>query len=67
MMKLLNEAALDDQFNTQMGKIQAAVEKLEKIAPGFGDGGVPPVRSQRAALEAAIRDLTKIKAMMFNE
>ncbi len=65
-MKLLNEASVDDQFNVQMNKIQQAIIKLEKLALGFGDGGVKPVKSQQTALAAAASDLKKIEAMMFN-
>jgi hypothetical protein len=65
-MKLLNEASIDDQFNTQMNKIQLAIMKLEKLALGFGDGGVKPVKSQQSALADAASDLKKIEAMMFN-
>jgi hypothetical protein len=63
---LLSEASIDDQFNTQMDKIQRAIIKLEKIALGFGDGGEKPVRTQRAMLNTAASDLKKIEAMMFN-
>jgi hypothetical protein len=65
-MTLLTEASIDDQFNTQMDKIQQAIIKLEKIALGFGDGGEKPVRTQRTMLNAAASDLKKIEAMMFN-
>lgn len=64
--KLLAEAAIDDQFNVQMNKIQQAIIKLEKIALGFGDGGEKPVRTQQIALSSAASDLKKIEAMMFN-
>ena len=66
-MTLINEAAIDDQFNVQMSKIQTAIQKLEKLALGFGESGAKPLRSQRLALEVAAEDLGKIKAMMFNE
>lgn len=65
-MTLLNEASIDDKFNTQMGKIQQAIEKLDKLALEYGDGGVKPVPSQKSALTAAVADLTMIKAKMFN-
>jgi hypothetical protein len=65
-MKLINEAALDDKFNIEMAKIQDAIEKLEKIAVGYG-GDISPVKSQRVALSNAIVDLTKIQTTMFNE
>ena len=74
-MNLLNEASQDDKFNTLMAKIQMAIggmpenkrkPGLLEIAPEFGDGGVKPVASQRAALDQAIADLQKVRAMMFN-
>lgn len=74
-MTLLSEANQDDQFNTLMAKIQMAIggmpenkkrPGLLEIAPEFGDGGVRPVSSQRAALDQAIADLQKVRAMMFN-
>lgn len=65
-MKLINEAALDDQFNVQVGKIQDAIAKLEKIGLNYGTGGLKPVQSQKSALTHAIDDLKKVQAMMFN-
>jgi len=60
-MKLIQEAALDDQFNTQLGKIQEAVSKLNHIvatmtAPG---SSTKPVKSQGNALRQVARDLTE--------
>ena len=69
-MKLISEAAQDDQFNKQMDKIQQAIIKLEKLALEFshdGSNGVKPVQSQKSMLNAAVGDLQKIRAMMFNE
>jgi hypothetical protein len=72
-MKLINEANQDDTFNRLIGKIQVAIggvkgqpKGLLDLAPEFGDGGVKPVSSQRAALDQAIADLQKARAMMFN-
>jgi hypothetical protein len=65
-MKLISEAALDDQFNKQMMKIQDAIHALEQIAGKLSkDGTTTPIRSQRLALEVAIEDLHKIISVMF--
>lgn len=58
-MKLITEAALDDQFNAQMIKVQDAVIKLEKLAEKF-DKTTRPVASQISALKAAASDFTKL-------
>jgi hypothetical protein len=72
-MKLINEANQDETFNRLMGRVQDAIggegsgkKGLLELAPEFGDGGVKPVSSQRAALDQAIADLQKVRAMMFN-
>ena len=65
-MKLLNEADIDSQFNTQMDKIQQAIIKLESLAARFKEGGVKPVGSQREMLDIAAADLKKIKSRMFD-
>lgn len=74
-MMLINEANQDERFNTLMAKIQAAIggmpenkrkPGLLELATEFGDGGVKPVASQRDALDQAIADLQKVRAMMFN-
>lgn len=72
-MTLINEASQDDKFNKLIGKIQTAIGGVKgqpagllELAEEFGDGGVKPVSSQRAALDQAIADLQKVRAMMFN-
>ena len=65
-MKLISEAALDDKFNAQMGKIQTALDKLLDSTLEFG-GDTKPVQSQKSMINQAIRDLEKIRAQMFNE
>jgi hypothetical protein len=64
-MKLISEAAIDDQFTVHIGKIQKAIAELEKLAPKFKENGTAPVRSQRMALEVAAEDLNKLKTIMF--
>lgn len=63
-MKLIQEAALDDQFNTQMDKIQQAIIKLEALAQSFNKEQHWPVRTQVRMLEVASKDLDKL-AMHF--
>lgn len=72
-MKLLSEANQDDKFNKLIGKIQVAIGGIKgqpagllELAAEFGDGGAKPVASQRGALDQAIADLQKVRAMMFN-
>lgn len=72
-MTLINEASQDERFNKLIGKIQTAIGGIKgqpagllELASEFGDGGVKPVSSQRAALDQAIADLQKVRAMMFN-
>lgn len=72
-MTLINEASQDERFNKLIGKVQTALGGIKGQPPGllelaaeFGDGGVKPVPSQRAALDQAIADLQKVRAMMFN-
>jgi hypothetical protein len=62
-MSLIQEANTDDTFNTQMGKIQDAIERLEKLLPQF----VPPhrpVNTQIRMVEVAAEDLTKLAASL---
>lgn len=64
-MKLLQEADLDAEFNRHMGKIQDAIEALEKLAPKFKSENLKPVPTQRMALEVAADDLKALKGKMF--
>lgn len=57
-MKLINEAQLDDQFNIELGKIQTAVLKLEKICKEFSKNDIRPVSSQINAVFASADDLS---------
>jgi hypothetical protein len=59
-MSLLQEAELDDQFNTQLSKIQEAIIKLEKLAGSFNKNQHWPVRTQIRGLEVAHQDLDKL-------
>lgn len=65
-MKLLQEADLDAEFNKHIGKIQDAIEALEKLVPKFKDQKLKPVSTQRMALEVASADLVSIKSKMFS-
>jgi hypothetical protein len=65
-MKLIQEAALDDKFNTQLGKIQDAISKLNDIvvtmtAPGSQS---KPVRSQAFAVKVIADDLKDLAAIL---
>lgn len=51
--KLIAEASADDQFYSQLGKIQAAIVKLEKLE-------LLLTKHQTNMLEAASRDLLKL-------
>lgn len=69
-MKLLNEAAVDDEFNRQMAKIQDAIEKLFALTKKFdnlGGTGIKPVTSQFSALQRASNDLDSIARVMFGQ
>ena len=60
-MKMLQEAVLDDKFNVQMGKIQAAISKLNDVAAEMlADKLTYPVMSQIRSAEQAARDLTRL-------
>ncbi len=59
-MKLINEAAGDDQFNAHMDKIQQAIINLEKLmATDF-----VPVQSQVNMVSSAEKDLAKLVETM---
>lgn len=55
-MSLIQEAALDDEFNRHIGRIQTAIEELEKLA-GKMTGNSVPVLSQINAADRASSDL----------
>lgn len=55
MTQLIKEANNDDSFNTQMMKIQDAIEVLEKIVPLMD-----PLTSQSRALELSSDDLKRL-------
>lgn len=59
-MKMLQEANLDTLFNTELSKIQVAIEKLENLALRFKSSNISTVNSQLSALELARDDLTKL-------
>jgi hypothetical protein len=61
-MKLIQEAAVDDQFNVHIGKIQDMTQKLEDLAGTFSRQGQRPVTSQIRALERAAADLEALAA-----
>lgn len=58
-MSLLQEASVDDLFNTQLGKIQAAIEKLEQVVTQFTPAN-RPISSQVRSVEIAAEDLVKL-------
>lgn len=61
-MSLLQEAALDDQFNNEMKKIQGALDKLRHIISEMsGPSSVSkPLKSQASHLFQASRDLNDL-------
>lgn len=59
-MKMLQEANLDTLFNTELGKIQTAIEKLENLALRFKLSNTSAVNSQLSALELARDDLSQL-------
>jgi len=59
-MKLITEAALDDQFNVQIGKIQDAIEKLEALTQAFMKEQHWTTLSQVRALDRAQNDIQKL-------
>lgn len=63
-MKLITEAALDDQFNVQMGKIQDAIKKLQDLSKKFDRSMHMPVRSQVTALNTASKDLETLAMVL---
>jgi hypothetical protein len=63
MGKLLKEAALDDKFNVQMGKIQDAISKLNDLV-GQMTGMTKPVASQKLAVRHAAEDLKALLEKM---
>ena len=53
--------ALDDSFNSQMKKIQTAIDKLQKMPDAFFDAGHTPVESQLMQLIHASEDLHNVQ------
>ena len=58
-MKLLQEISIDDKFSAQLGKIQDAVQQLEKLTTKFGPIN-RPVGTQINAIELAAEDLQRL-------
>lgn len=58
----LAEAALDDEFNVQMKKIQGSIDKLIDIVDKMTAEGsmTKPVASQKIMLQTAADDLKKL-------
>jgi hypothetical protein len=59
-MTLISEAAADDQFNSQMDKVQQAIIKLEALLKT----DFVPVQSQVRMVEAAQDDLAALVKIM---
>lgn len=59
-MTLISEAAADDQFNTQMDKVQQAIIKLEALLKT----DFVPVQSQVRMVEVAQDDLAALVKIM---
>lgn len=61
MGKLLREAAIDDRFNTQMRKVQDAIDKLREIVKeSKADRMTHLITSQKLALRLAAEDFKKL-------
>jgi hypothetical protein len=62
MRNLLKEAALDDRFNTQMKKIEDAIDKLRAVLGDMDKSGgiTKPVSSQKMAIRHASEDLKRL-------
>jgi hypothetical protein len=54
-MKLIQEANNDDKLATQLGKIQKAIEAIEKLLPDL-----KLTSSQRTSLKYAAEDLARL-------
>lgn len=59
-MKLLNEANIDDEFNSALGKIQDAIDKLKTMKSKFEKQGTYPVSTQLNGLKYAAQDLNAL-------
>lgn len=61
-MRLVQEAALDDAFNTQLKKVQDAIDKLGDIVEKMQEPGsmTKPTRTQQAQLRYAAEDLQRL-------
>ena len=65
MSNLLQEAAIDDQFNRQVDIIQTAVSKLQAIATRQISSSMEhPVPSQVAALRQVTLDLKSLTELL---
>jgi hypothetical protein len=62
-MKLIQEANLDDSFNNELMKVDAAYEKLAKLAGQFSLEK-RPVRSQVRMLESVADDFKKLASKL---
>ena len=62
MGKLLKEAALDDRFNTQLKKIQDAIDKLTDVVTDMKKPGSnsAPTATQKMQLKYAAEDLKSL-------
>jgi hypothetical protein len=62
MGKLIQEAEVDDRFNTQMKKVQDAASKLDDIIDEMKRPGsmTKPVASQKTALRNAAKDFERL-------
>lgn len=64
-MKLLQEADLDDRFNSELGKIQDSITVLQKLVKEYGKDKLSyPLNNQIIGVEIAAEDLTRIKDAM---
>lgn len=61
MGKLLKEAALDDRFNTQMKKVQDAIDKLRDIVEASRDNAMAYMTdTQKMQLKHAAEDFKSL-------
>lgn len=60
---MLQEASIDEAFNRQLGKIQDAIDELQKIHARFEKENVKPVSTQVTALRYAAEDMEKLHKM----
>jgi hypothetical protein len=62
MTRLIQEAALDDRFNTQMNRLEGAINNLRVIIEQMHQPGAssPPTATQKLSLRHALADLKKV-------